>query len=126
MASPRTASILAWAAAALYVGTAAWHQTGLSFVQRLTADGPEGLQPLISALWILFGVSLVILALIIAACASTTHPARRLILGLAALGPVSGAILQIAYLGFIPPTALLLIDAAVAATAALATPRHTA
>jgi hypothetical protein len=42
---------------------------------------------------------------------------RRAILGLAALTPLSIAVLQIAYLGFLPPTALLLLDTAVLAVA---------
>jgi hypothetical protein len=38
---------------------------------------------------------------------------RRALLGIAALIPVSIAAVQIAYLGFLPPTALLLLDAVV-------------
>jgi hypothetical protein len=35
---------------------------------------------------------------------------RRALLGIAALTPLSIAVLQIVYLGFLPPTALLLLD----------------
>ncbi len=123
MTSPKTASLLAWIAAILYIITAVWHQSGLSSITALAATGPAGLQPLVPALWVAFGVSLVLLALIIMACARSTSPDRRAILALAALGPLSGAVLQIVYLGFIPPTALLLLDTAVGFAAAVAVPR---
>ena len=123
MKSHKTASMLAWIAAVLYVVTAAWHQSGLASISALAAQGPRGLQPLVAALWVSFGVSLVVLALIIALCARSASPDRRLVLAAAALGPLSGAVLQLAYHGFIAPTALLLLDAAVAFAAAVAVPR---
>jgi hypothetical protein len=66
-----------------------------------------------SALWVAGGASLIISALLAVAVTPLFIVRRRALLGIAALTPVSIAVVQIAYLGFLPPTALLLIDAAV-------------
>ena len=66
-----------------------------------------------AALWVAGGVSLIIAALFVVAVTPLFIVRRRALLGIAALVPLSIAAVQIAYLGFLPPTALLLLDAAV-------------
>ena len=59
------------------------------------------------------GQVLLIAALLAVAVMRLFIVRRRALLGIAALVPVSIAAVQIAYLGFLPPTALLILDAAV-------------
>jgi hypothetical protein len=66
-----------------------------------------------SALWVAGGASLIIAALLAIAATPLFIVRRRALLAIAALTPVSIAAVQIGYLGFLPPTALLLLDAAV-------------
>jgi hypothetical protein len=114
MTRERLASISASVGAALVFGTAWFH---LSAYSSVVDRAPPELQPLLAALWISGGVSLILSALLAVAVAPLFVVRRRAILGLAALTPLSIAVLQIAYLGFLPPTALLLLDTAVLAVA---------
>ncbi len=66
-----------------------------------------------AALWVFVGTSLVIAALLAISVTPLFIVRRRALLGIAALIPLSTAILQIVYLGFMAPTALLLLDAGV-------------
>lgn len=68
-------------------------------------------------IWLSFAASLVVLAAIAASCARRGPAADRTILALTALGPLSGAVLQILYIGFVLPTAILLIGAGLALAA---------
>jgi hypothetical protein len=61
-------------------------------------------------MWIAAGASLVISALLTVAATPPFIVRRRALLGIAALTPLSMAVLQIVYLGFGAPTALLLLD----------------
>jgi hypothetical protein len=64
-------------------------------------------------LWVAVGVSLILAALLVVAVTPTFIVRRRALLTIAALTPLSIAILQVAYLGFLAPTALLLLDTVV-------------
>lgn len=102
----------------LCVGTAALHYTGLGYITGLAADAPAELRPLVPLLWLSFSVNLLVLALLLAEIARDPMPAHRTMLILVTLGPLGGAALQIRYVGFIAPTAILLVDAAVVLAAA--------
>lgn len=110
MTMERAATVTAAIGAGLLFGTAGFHLSGYSSV---VAQAPTDLQPLISAAWVAGGASLMISALLAIAATPLFVVRRRALLGIAALTPVSIAVLQIAYLGFLPPTALLLLDAGV-------------
>ena len=110
MTRERLASLSASTGAGLLVGTAAFH---LSAYGSVVARAPADLQPLIAALWVSGGVSLILSALLAVAATPLFVVRRRAILGIAALTPLSIAVLQVAYLGFLPPTALLLLDTAI-------------
>jgi hypothetical protein len=105
----KAATLSASLGAALLCGTAAFHLMGYgSVVSRAPADQ----QPIVGAAWVAGGVSLILAALLAIAATPLFVVRRRAFLAIAALTPLSIAVLQIVYLGFIPPTALLLADAA--------------
>jgi hypothetical protein len=110
MTKQRAATVTAAIGAGLLFATAVIHLSGYSTV---VAQAPTDLQPLMSAAWVAGGASLIISALLAVAVMPPFIVRRRALLGVAALTPVSIAAVQIAYLGFLPPTALLLLDAAV-------------
>ena len=110
MTKSRAASVTAAVGAGLLFATAGLHQSAYSAV---VGQAPADLQPLMAALWVAVGTSLVIAALLAVAATPVFMVRRRALLGIAALIPLSIAALQIAYLGFLPPTGLLLLDAVV-------------
>lgn len=110
MTKERLAKLTASVGAGLVFGTAGFHLSGYGSV---TAQAPTELRPLMAALWIAGGISLILSALLVVAAIPLFIARRRALLAIAALTPFSIAILQIAYLGFLPPTALLLLDTAV-------------
>lgn len=109
MTRARAAQLIAAVGAALVFGTAWYHLSGHGSV---VARAPAELQPMIATLWVSGGVSLMLAALLAVAATPLFVVRRRAILGIAALTPLSIAILQVAYLGFFPATALLLLDTA--------------
>jgi hypothetical protein len=129
MTKERVATLTASIGAGLLFGTAGFH---LSASSTVVSRAPADLQPLMAACWIAAGASLVIAALLAVAVTPLFIVRRRALLGIAAVTPVSIAVLQIAYLGFLPPTALLLLDAGVLVLAGelgrafqpLSVPRH--
>ena len=110
MTKERVATVTAAIGAGLLFATAGVH---LSAYSSVVAQTPTDVRPLMSALWIAGGASLIIAALLAVAVTPLFIVRRRAILAIAALTPVSIAAVQIAYLGFLPPTALLLFDAVV-------------
>jgi len=110
MTKERAATVTAAIGAGLLFGTAGFH---LSVYSPVVAQAPTDLRPLMAAAWVAVGVSLIVSALLAVAATPLFIARRRALLGIAALTPASIAVLQIAYLGFLPPTALLLFDAVV-------------
>ena len=94
----------------MVLGTAWFH---LSAYGSVVPRAPADLQPLFGALWVSGGVSLILSALLAVAATPLFVVRRRAILVIAALTPLSIAVVQVAYLGFLPPTALLLLDTAI-------------
>jgi hypothetical protein len=110
MTKERVAAVTAAIGAGLLFATAGFHLSRYSSVQAQT---PEDLRPVMSGLWVAIGASLIIAGLLAVAATPLFMVRRRALLAIAALIPVSIAVVQIAYLGFLPPTALLAVDAAV-------------
>lgn len=110
MTKERAATLTASIGAGLLFGTAGFH---LSAYSSVVSRAPEDLRPLMATLWVAGGASLVIAALLTVALTPLFNVRRRALLGIAALTPLSIALCQIAYLGFLAPTALLLLDAGV-------------
>lgn len=110
MTKSRAATVTAAVGAGLLFATAGLHLSAYSAVVGRT---PADLQPLMAALWVAGGASLIIAALLAVAASPLFLVRRRALLGIAALIPLSIAAVQIAYLAFLPPTGLLLLDAVV-------------
>lgn len=122
MTRHRAATILTGVAAAGFLGTAALHGTGYDSVSALAAEVPSELGPVMPALWLIFSFDLVILGLIVGLVAYRPAPIGRLILVIAALSPLGAAGLQLRFIGFVPPTAILLGLSAVTLAAAAVLP----
>jgi hypothetical protein len=110
MTKERVATVTAAIGAGLLFATAGVH---LSAYSSVVSQTPSDIRPLMSALWVAGGVSLIISALLAVVATPLFIVRRRALLAIAALTPISIAAVQIAYLGFLPPTALLALDAAV-------------
>ena len=110
MTKERVATVTAAIGAGLLFATAGLH---LSVYSTIMGQTPADLQPLVAALWVAVGASLIIAALLAVAATPLFIVRRRALLGIAALIPLSIAAVQIAYLAFLPPTGLLLLDAVV-------------
>ena len=122
MTRHRAGSIQAAIAAVGFLGTATLHSTGYSSVVDLAAGVPSELGVLMPALWLVFSLDLAVLGLIVAAVAWRPFGGTRLILGLAALSPLGAAGLQLTSIGFVPPTAILLVVALLSVSAAVTLP----
>lgn len=109
---------IAAVAALGYFATAWIHSTGFDSITALAADGPEELAALVPALWLAFSLDLVVLGLVIVAAALRPGGSARVVTAVAALCPFGAAALQLRYIGFIPPTAILLTIGTLAAVAA--------
>ena len=110
MTRERIATLTASIGAGLLLGTAGFH---LSAYGSITAQTAPTQQPLVAALWIAGGASLIIAGLLTIAVTPVFIVRRRALLAIGALTPLSIAVLQVAFLGFLPATALLLLDAVV-------------
>jgi hypothetical protein len=110
LTTARLATLGASIGAGLLFGTAVFH---LSVYESVTAQASTNLRPLMAAAWVAVGISLVLSGLLAVAATPLFVVRRRALLLIAALTPVSIAVLQLTYLGFIPPTALLLLDGVV-------------
>lgn len=121
MTKERVATVTAAIGAGLVFATSAFY---LSAYRSVVAQTPTDVRPLVSALWVAGVASLIISALLAVAVTPLFIVRRRALLGIAALTPVSIAVVQIAYLGFLPLTALLLLDAAVLVVAGELAPAH--
>ena len=108
MTKHRLAAGLASLAAGLNFLTAGLHFSAYSKVVS-QAPTPD-LSALMAALWLVSGIVLLIAALIAVAATPLFVVRRRAFLYLAASIPISIAGCQIAFLGFLAPTAILLVD----------------
>lgn len=109
---------IAGVAAAGFLATAWLHSTGYDSVTELAGTGPPDLEMLMPALWLSFSFDLVVVGLIVAAIAWRPSAAGRAVLAIAALAPLAAAGLQLRFIGFIPPTAILIALGGITLTAA--------
>lgn len=101
-------STLAGLAAAGFIGTAALHATGYGPVTEMARRAPPELTALTPALWLSFSFDLCVLGLIVIVVALLQMRGGWLVLALAAINPLVAAGLQVKFLGFIGPTAILI------------------
>lgn len=106
--SARLARWLTSVAALGFGGTAALHATGYDWVTRESVRVAGFLGRVLPALWLAFSVDMVLLGLILAVVALRPSRTARPIILIAALCPLSAAALQLCFVGFIPPTGVLL------------------
>ena len=116
MTGERLATITSSVGAGLLFATAGLHMSAYGTV---TAQAPVDIRPFVAALWVAPGVSLMLAALLVIAVTPIRAHRRRAILFIAALTPLSIAVLQVIYIGFIPPTAILLLDTVIIVSAAV-------
>lgn len=118
MTRSRIGSVVAGIAAIGYLGTALLHSTGYRSVAELAAEVPSDLGPLMPALWLAFSLDLAVVGVIVGVVAWSRPRVGSLILVISSFQPVGAASLQLRYIGFVPPTAILLAVAAVTLAAA--------
>lgn len=116
-------SIIAGIAAVGFLATAGLHATGYSMVADLAKQAPAEFRALAPALWLAFSFDLAIVGLIIGVVALRPSGVGRVVLLIAGMCPIGAAGLQLIFLGFIPPTALLLGIGALSLMAAGVLPR---
>ncbi len=104
----QAARLLTGLAALCFLGTAGLHSTGYDSIVRLASDVPGMMGQVMPALWLVFSFDLTILGLIVGAQAIRPADVARPILMIAALCPLAAAGLQVGFIGFVPPTALLI------------------
>lgn len=104
----RAGRVLAGLAALGCFATAALHSTGYPSIARLATGLPGMMGAAMPAVWLGFSLDLTVIGAVIGLLAIRPGPGARLILGVAALCPLGAAGLQLRFIGFITPTAILL------------------
>lgn len=107
MTRQRSAQTLAGLSAVGFFVAAALHTSGYGSVRLLAQQGPPDLAPLVSALWLAWAVGLVVLGVLVTLVALGRLPGARVVLLCAAAYPLATAVLQLNFLGFIPPVGIL-------------------
>jgi hypothetical protein len=104
----RVARASAGLAALGFLGTAALHATGYGSIVRAASGVPGMVGRLMPALWLVVSVDLTVLGAIVGVLALRPLGPARPILAIVAVCPLAAAALQLRFIGFIPPTALLI------------------
>ena len=107
MGHQRLGNIVAGVTAVLIIVTACLHTAALGQINQPAQTTSADVRPLLTLLWITFGLELAIVGSSWGIVARDARGGGRLILIAASLCPLSAAALQVVYLGFIPPTAIL-------------------
>lgn len=118
MTTARLTRILSWASAIGFLGVAALHGSAYGMVLGLAREAPDPVRRILSVLWLAGSADLVALGLVLAAVAGTGGRTGALVTAFAALSPLSIAALQLTFLRFSPPTAMLLVLGALTLAAA--------
>jgi hypothetical protein len=108
MSRDRIGSGLLLVAGLGFLITAGLHLTGFDSVLRLVSDVPDDLKALGPALWLSFSLDYVVLGLVLLAAWLGATPSR-LVVAAVAIAPIGAAWLQVQFLGFIPPTVILIV-----------------
>jgi hypothetical protein len=98
--------------------TALLHGSGLTQVRAAVANTSADLEALFPALWLAFAVHYLVLGALVLVATGPANGLSWRLLGIAAAAPLTDALLQVIYFGFIPPTAILLVVAALGLAAA--------
>lgn len=109
MTRDQVGRLLAAVACLGFLGTAGLHSTGYDSAVRLGNEVPGVMGEAIPMLWLGFSFDLAVLGLIIGVLVARPRDVARPILAIAALCPFSAAGLQLAFIGFVPPTAILIV-----------------
>jgi len=104
----RSARCLTGLASFGFLSTAALHSTGYDSIVDLSRDVPGAMGAVMPALWLVFSSDLAVLGLIVGVLAIRPTDVARPVLTIAACCPLVAAGLQLRFIGFVPPTALLL------------------
>jgi hypothetical protein len=120
-ATPRLASGFRLAAGIGLLLTAGLHGSGYPEIAKLGDASGGDVKLLLPALWLAFSLHYLLFGTLVLFAAGPRNQLTARLLAVAALVPLGDALLQVVYLGFIPPTALLLVIAALSLVAAAAT-----
>ena len=112
MTRPRLATIVSRASALGFFLVAALHGSAYGRIMVMAAPAPETLRRVVSVLWLSGSADLVAFGLVVAAMVRGPEAVGALVIALCALCPLAVAGLQVVFLGFVPPTAMLLALAA--------------
>ncbi len=107
MTRQRLGAALTGVAAVGFFATAAFHTTGYSSVVNAAALAPERVRVLLPMLWLAITFDFAVMGLIVAVVAFRPEGPARSILPVVAICPFAAAGLQIRFVGFILPTAIL-------------------
>jgi len=88
----------------------------------MAAQAPERVRSLLPILWLALSFDFTVVGLIVAVLALRPGGPARIILAVAAICPFAAAGLQIRFIGFVPPTAILLGVGVVTLVAAIILP----
>ncbi len=108
MTRRQTGSVITGVAAMGFWAAAALHSALYSSVVRASAQAPDKVRALLPMLWLGIASDFIVLGLIVAVVALRPGGPARIILTVAAICPLAAAGLQIRFVGFIPPTAILI------------------
>jgi hypothetical protein len=110
MTAERLAKAFGGISAVALAATAVLHTMALGQISKLAEATPGDAGTLLPMLWLMFGANLSLGALVVGLVAWRMRPGDQWTLAAVALVPLSAAALQVVYIGFITPTALLLLD----------------
>lgn len=119
MTRPRLAVIVSRASACGFFLVAALHGSAYGRVMGMAPPGSESFRSVVSVLWLSGSADLVAFGLVLLAMARASGTVPALVTAFAAISPLVVAGLQVAFLGFLPPTAMLLALGALTLWAAL-------
>jgi hypothetical protein len=116
----RLGNVLIYATAALLIVSGGLHTSAFGLINAMAQSAsPADARVLLPMLWIAFGVNLMVAGAIVALVALENSNGGRYVLFAASLCPLSGAVLQVAYVGFSAQVALLLLVGALAIASAI-------
>jgi len=100
---PAPAAKLTVIAGALYIVTGIMHGFGLGWATGLAAEGPRELAVVIPDLWLGVSAAMLVLGVMLIVIGRRPEPAGRILVGLAALVPLTNAVLLVAGAGIVAP-----------------------
>lgn len=117
MTRSRAAAVLAWTAGWGFLAVAALHGSAYGRIMAMAEGAPETIRRVLSVLWLSGSADLVAFGLVVMVMARGSGGGA--VIGLAALSPLAVAVLQVVFMGFVPPTAMLLALAGLTLAAAV-------